>query len=173
MSAAKASTAVFPVAAVMAAAAARVRARSRPVMATRAPSAARPAAVALPMPPVPPVTSTVLPAITPVMVSGITEPRIQSPGVLRRIPGADRTDAARARGREGLPRRIPVEGCGVPLVVGASCECPFRGAIGPCGWSGGDDGVVGGPRAARSYSGGDGGGLEALEGQVETQREFP
>src|SRR3954465_3792209 len=72
MSAAKASTAVFPVAAVMSAAAARVRARSRPLMATRAPSAARPAAVALPMPPVPPVTSTVLPAIGPLVLSDIS-----------------------------------------------------------------------------------------------------
>src|SRR5436853_87194 len=72
MSAAKASTAVFPVAAAMSAAAARDRARSRPVMPTRAPSAASPAAVALPMPPVPPVTSTVLPAIRPVMLSVMT-----------------------------------------------------------------------------------------------------
>jgi hypothetical protein len=63
MSAAKASTAGLPGAARMPAAAASARARSRPVMPTRAPSAARPMAVALPMPPVPPVTRTNFPAI--------------------------------------------------------------------------------------------------------------
>src|SRR5450755_206625 len=41
------------------------RPRSRPVIARCAPIAARPSAVALPMPPVPPVTSTVRPAIGP------------------------------------------------------------------------------------------------------------
>src|SRR5882757_48867 len=66
MSAANGSTAGLPTAAAMSAAASRVRTGSRPVMATRAPSAARPAAVALPIPLVPPVTSTVLPAIGPV-----------------------------------------------------------------------------------------------------------
>src|SRR6266481_5188617 len=63
MSAANASTAGLPGPARMPAAAASVRAGSRPVMPTRAPSAASPVAVALPMPPVPPVTSTHLPAI--------------------------------------------------------------------------------------------------------------
>src|SRR5579864_231581 len=63
MSAANASTAWFPVAARMSAAACSVRARSRPVTPTRAPIEARPIAVALPMPPVPPVISTCLPAI--------------------------------------------------------------------------------------------------------------
>ena len=65
MSAAKASTAGLPAWWAIWAAAAWVRALSRPVMPTRAPSAARPAAVALPIPPVPPVTSTVWPAIGP------------------------------------------------------------------------------------------------------------
>jgi hypothetical protein len=39
--------------------------RSRPQIAKCAPILARPEAVALPMPPIPPVTSTVLPAIGP------------------------------------------------------------------------------------------------------------
>jgi hypothetical protein len=47
----------------MLAAAASARAGSRPVMPTRAPSAASPMAVVLPMPPVPPVTSTDFPAM--------------------------------------------------------------------------------------------------------------
>src|ERR1700760_2029674 len=64
MSAAKASTAGLPRVARMPAAAASVRAGSRPVMPTRAPSAASPMAVALPMPSVPPVTRTVFPAMT-------------------------------------------------------------------------------------------------------------
>src|ERR1700761_7134659 len=63
MSAAKASTAGLPGVARMSAAAASVRAGSRPVMPTRAPSAASPIAVALPMPPVPPVTRTDFPAM--------------------------------------------------------------------------------------------------------------
>src|SRR5438270_6467064 len=41
----------------------RARTRSRPVMATRAPRVARPTAVALPMPAVPPVTRTFLPVM--------------------------------------------------------------------------------------------------------------
>jgi len=65
MSAGNGSTAGLPDAAAMSAAAARVRAVSRPVMPTRAPIAARPMAVAFPIPPVPPVTSTVWPAIGP------------------------------------------------------------------------------------------------------------
>jgi hypothetical protein len=60
---AKASTAGLPGAARMLAAAASARAGSRPVMPTRAPSAASPMAVALPMPPVPPVTRTDFPAM--------------------------------------------------------------------------------------------------------------
>src|SRR5438105_15464694 len=48
----------------MSAAAASARAVSRPVMPTRAPNRASPTAVALPIPPVAPVTRTVLPAIT-------------------------------------------------------------------------------------------------------------
>ena len=44
---------------------------SRPVMPTRAPIAASPAAVALPIPPVPPVTRTVLSAIGPVLMPAI------------------------------------------------------------------------------------------------------
>ena len=63
MSAAKASTAGLPGVARMRAAAASVRAGSRPVMPTRAPSAASPIAVAMPMPPVPPVTRTDFPAM--------------------------------------------------------------------------------------------------------------
>ena len=65
MSAANASTAGLPDSRTIPVAAAWVRALSRPVMPTRAPSAARPAALARPMPPVPPVTSAVLPAIGP------------------------------------------------------------------------------------------------------------
>src|SRR5437660_11710555 len=63
MSAANASTAGLPEAARMAAAACSARARSRPVMPTRAPIVASPIAVALPIPPVPPVIRTTLPAI--------------------------------------------------------------------------------------------------------------
>src|SRR5664280_2633273 len=73
MSAAIESTAGLPEAAAMSAAAACARTWSRPTMPTRAPSAARPRAVALPIPPVPPVTSTVLPAIGPVMLSAIAD----------------------------------------------------------------------------------------------------
>src|SRR5205823_2636391 len=63
MSAAKASTAEFADAERMSAAACSARARSRPVMPTRAPIAESPIAVALPIPPVPPVIRTTLPAI--------------------------------------------------------------------------------------------------------------
>src|SRR5438445_9816376 len=63
MSAAKASTAEFADAERMSAAACSARTRSRPVMPTRAPMAAGPMAVALPIPPVPPVIRTTLPAI--------------------------------------------------------------------------------------------------------------
>src|SRR5438874_134333 len=63
MSAAKASTAEFADAERMSAAACSARTRSRPVMPTRAPIAESPMAVALPIPPVPPVISTTLPAI--------------------------------------------------------------------------------------------------------------
>src|ERR1700716_2965331 len=63
MSAAKASTAAFPEVARMSAAACSARARSRPVMPTRAPIVASPIAVALPIPPVPPVIRTTLPAM--------------------------------------------------------------------------------------------------------------
>src|ERR1700704_3730197 len=63
MSAAKASTAGFPEVARMSDAACSARARSRPVMATRAPIVASPIAVALPIPPVPPVIRATLPAI--------------------------------------------------------------------------------------------------------------
>src|ERR1700694_4051232 len=63
MSAANASTAGFPEAVRISAATRSARARSRPVMPTRAPRAARPIAVALPIPPVPPVTRTILPVI--------------------------------------------------------------------------------------------------------------
>src|SRR5437870_11283015 len=63
MSAAKASTAEFADAARMSEAACSARARSRPVMPTRAPIAESPIAVALPIPPVPPVIRTTLPAI--------------------------------------------------------------------------------------------------------------
>ena len=45
------------------------RPASRPVMATRAPRAASPSAVALPIPPVPPVIRTVFPAIDCIRVS--------------------------------------------------------------------------------------------------------
>src|SRR5438132_3365841 len=62
-SAAKASTAGFAEAARMSDAACSARARSRPVMPTRAPIVASPRAVALPMPPVPPVIRATLPAI--------------------------------------------------------------------------------------------------------------
>src|SRR6266508_315343 len=54
-----------PPAARISRAAPSARPRSRPVIARCAPIVARPRAVALPMPPVPPVTSTVLPAIGP------------------------------------------------------------------------------------------------------------
>ena len=47
----------------MSSAASSPRVTSRPTMQTRAPMAARPVAVALPMPPVPPVINTTLPAI--------------------------------------------------------------------------------------------------------------
>jgi hypothetical protein len=60
MSATKTSTAGFPD--LRAIAAAR-SARSRPVMPTRAPLEVRPIATALPIPPVPPVINTILPAI--------------------------------------------------------------------------------------------------------------
>src|SRR5256714_2467643 len=62
-SAAKASTAGFAEAARMSDAACSARARSRPVMPTRAPIVASPIAVALPIPPVPPVIRATLPAI--------------------------------------------------------------------------------------------------------------
>src|SRR3989441_9873122 len=62
-SAAKASTAGFAEAARMSDGACSARARSRPVMATRAPIVASPIAVALPIPPVPPVMMTTLPAM--------------------------------------------------------------------------------------------------------------
>jgi hypothetical protein len=68
MSATKTSTAGFPDLRVISAAASSARARSRPVMPTRAPSEARPIAVALPMPLVPPVMRTVLPPIESVSV---------------------------------------------------------------------------------------------------------
>src|SRR6266576_2847960 len=61
MSAANASTAGFPESLRISAAACSARLRSRPVMPTRAPRRARPIAVALPIPPVPPVSSTLLP----------------------------------------------------------------------------------------------------------------
>src|SRR2546430_12957697 len=63
MSAANASTAELADAARMSEAACSARARSRPVMPTRAPMVASPIAVALPIPPVPPVIRTTLPAI--------------------------------------------------------------------------------------------------------------
>src|SRR5437016_1976057 len=63
MSAAKASTAEFADAARMSEAACSARAKSRPVMPTRAPIVASPIAVALPIPPVPPVIRTTLPVI--------------------------------------------------------------------------------------------------------------
>src|SRR5438309_3281281 len=63
MSEAKASTPRFPEAARISTAACSARARSRPVMATRAPIVASPIAVALPIPPVPPVIRATLPAI--------------------------------------------------------------------------------------------------------------
>src|ERR1700682_1110711 len=59
MSAANGSTAGFPEAVRISAATRSARARSRPVMPTRAPRTARPIAVALPIPPVPPVTRTI------------------------------------------------------------------------------------------------------------------
>src|SRR5437588_7536952 len=62
-SAAKASTAGFAEAARMSDAACSARARSRPVMPARAPIVASPIAVALPIPPVPPVIRTTLPVI--------------------------------------------------------------------------------------------------------------
>ena len=61
MSATKTSTAGLPDSRTIAAAACSARARPRPVMPTRAPMEARPIAAAMPIPPVPPVTSTVLP----------------------------------------------------------------------------------------------------------------
>src|SRR6267154_164354 len=63
MSAANASTAELADAARMSEAACSARARSRPVMPTRAPMVASPIAVALPIPPVPPVIRTTLSAI--------------------------------------------------------------------------------------------------------------
>src|SRR6266550_6200064 len=63
MSAANTSTAEFADAARMSEAACSARARSRPVMPTRAPMMASPIAVALPMPPVPPVIRTTLAAM--------------------------------------------------------------------------------------------------------------
>src|SRR5881227_60064 len=63
MSAANASTATFPEVARTSAAACSARPRSRPVMPTRAPIVASPIAVALPIPPVPPVIRTTLPVI--------------------------------------------------------------------------------------------------------------
>src|SRR5207302_10795270 len=63
MSAAKASTAVLPEVARISAAACSARPKSRPVMPTLAPSLASPMAVALPIPPVPPVIRTTLPAM--------------------------------------------------------------------------------------------------------------
>ena len=60
-----------PPAARISRAASSARSRSRPVIATRAPIAARPRAVALPMPPLAPVTSTVFPAIDPPAVRSI------------------------------------------------------------------------------------------------------
>src|SRR5437667_12512793 len=53
----------------MSAVAASARAMSRPLMPIRAPNRASPTAVALPIPPVPPVTRTVLPTIRGVSVS--------------------------------------------------------------------------------------------------------
>src|SRR2546423_6986751 len=63
MSAANASTAELADAARISEAACSARARSRPVIPTRAPMVASPIAVALPIPPVPPVIRTTLPDI--------------------------------------------------------------------------------------------------------------
>src|SRR5438067_4684172 len=63
MSAANASTAGLPEVVRMSAAARSARGRSRPVMPTWAPRPARPIAVALPIPPVPPVIRATLPDI--------------------------------------------------------------------------------------------------------------
>ena len=63
MAATKTSTAGLPDSRAIAAAARWALARSRPVMPTLAPMEARPIAAALPIPPVPPVISTVLPCI--------------------------------------------------------------------------------------------------------------
>src|SRR5687767_644881 len=68
MSATKTSTAGSPDSREIAAAADSARARSRPVMPTRAPMVAKPIAAARPMPPVPPVIRTVLPVIDGVTV---------------------------------------------------------------------------------------------------------
>src|SRR5271169_3730238 len=73
MSAGNGSTAGLPDAAATSAAAVRARAMSRPVMPTRAPIAARSAAVALPIPLVPAVTRTVWPAIGPVLMPAIAD----------------------------------------------------------------------------------------------------
>src|SRR5215210_134750 len=68
-SATTSSTASLPVVALISAAAATPLLRSRPTTTTLAPRFARPSEVALPMPPVPPVTSTTLPSITPLWAS--------------------------------------------------------------------------------------------------------
>src|SRR5438445_8418339 len=81
MSAANASTAEFADTARMSEAACSARARSRPVMPTRAPMVASPIAVALPMPPVPPVIRTTLPAI------GSVPPMVRASGGGRPLIG--------------------------------------------------------------------------------------
>src|SRR3954447_61761 len=85
MSATKTSTG-GPPSARISAAAASARPRSRPVIATRAPRAARPAAVALPMPWVPPVTRTVRPAICPVSIMPVSLP-VPAPQIARSPKG--------------------------------------------------------------------------------------
>src|SRR5687767_3920210 len=99
----------------MSAAAASARLVSRPTMPTRAPSAASPMAVALPMPPVPPVTRTALPAIVPAI-----GPRRASADDLE-LEGRDpqgavqpRPDGQQALGAAGGAEVAQVDDVGVP-----------------------------------------------------------
>src|SRR5215217_2539153 len=86
-SAANASTAGPPDDAAISVAPASARARSRPTMPTRAPIADSPVAVARPMPPVPPVTSTTL-RVTGDSALGVgSRPRQPWPEKVPPVPG--------------------------------------------------------------------------------------
>src|SRR2546427_12934851 len=116
MSAAKASTAEFADVARMSEAACSARARSRPVMPTRAPIAESPIAVALPIPPVPPVIRTTFPAIgsAPPMV-GVSDSGLPLIGLRRGTLEEEPEWQYQLKEETGDPARQPAgdrEACG-------------------------------------------------------------